>query len=105
MAAAMTVALFALAYAELAKHPEPGPIANLEDLEVCPGELSWLGIASTAQATEADWAVVDVLAQHPDAVVPVAEVLSVLDPARAEALLHAAKTPPPEEDWALPFRG
>lgn len=100
------VALLALVFQTVGRHPDPDPLGCLEDVEVAPGELSLLYLTSTTHLSELDWALLRIRAWRPQALPEIAEVLAIADPLRAEALLHAwpPEAPPPpreafEERW------
>jgi hypothetical protein len=96
------VALLALLYREnyLAGRTELDSIAT--DQEVCPGELSWLTMIGSYTLTPSDWAILGDLDERSDFL----RLARIVDPLRAEALMHAA---PPNgrcsrKPWADPYR-
>jgi hypothetical protein len=96
------VALLALLYRENYIARRTGLDSIGQDQEVCPGELSWLTMIGADALTEYDWAIINDLDQPSD----FSRLARIVDPLRAEALLHAV---PPNgrcsrKPWAEPYR-
>jgi hypothetical protein len=96
------VALLALLYRENYLARRTGLDSITEDAEVCPGELSWLSMIGAEALTEYDWAIIRGLDGPSDFL----RLARIVDPLRAEALMHAV---PPNgrcsrRPWAEPCR-
>lgn len=96
------VALLALIYRECYLNRRDSPDAIGDDLDTCPGEVSWLTMIALHRLTESDWTLLAAL-EEPSDFLPLARRL---DPLRAEALMHAV--PPKgrcsQRAWADPYR-
>jgi hypothetical protein len=96
------VALLALIYREQYLARRSGLDSIADDLDTCPGEVSWLTMLAVDRLTSYDWSLVGAIA-GPEDFLPLA---CRADPPRAEALMHAV---PPngrcsQRPWAEPYR-
>lgn len=95
------VALLALLYREAYLNRWDSLDSIATDQDVCPGELSWLSILAADRLTGPDWAILATLNEPGDFL----RLARLLDPLRAEALMHAV---PPNgrcsrKAWAEPY--
>ena len=96
------VALLALIYREAYRNRWEDLDSIATDQDVCPGELSWLSMIAADRLTTSDWAIVRDLDEPSDFL----RLARIVDPLRAEALMHAV---PPNgrcsrKRWAEPIR-
>lgn len=96
------VALLALIYREQYLARRTGLDSVADDLDTCPGEVSWLTMIAVHRLTEYDWELLSELRGSSDFL----RLARGVDPLRAEALMHAA---PPngccsQRPWAEPYR-
>jgi hypothetical protein len=101
MEEARNVALLALIYREQYLERRQGLDSIADDLESCPGEVSWLTMIAVDRLTPGDWALLRKLDEPSDFL----RLARRVDPLRAEALLHAV---PPNgrcslKLWAAPY--
>lgn len=101
MEAVRDVALLALIYRECYLTRRTSLDAINDDLDACPGEVSWLTMIAADKLTPYDWELVAQLEGPSDFM----RLARRVDPLRAEALLHAV--PPSgrcsQRPWAEPY--
>jgi len=103
------VALYAIMLREAARNRHTCPDSLLDDLSSsCPGEVSLATLLAHRSFTDLDWDLAEMLCDHPERTLKVAQNLfEYEEPLVAEALLHARgpRCTQPSAQWAESFRG
>lgn len=99
------VAWLALMYRSCERAHHTAFLSHLDDLDSFPGEISLATLEAARVFTDADWALVGNLIDHPENVLATSAELTLRDDSlRAEALLHAVDQET-RNAWAGFYRG